>query len=352
MTQNGQPDRTKRIRLAIVGSGEDFPRLLLAHGKAWNGRWALILRPLSGEGVVVLIPPGGAAPRMWKVEGNGGDKGGARSDAPAMPTQEVSWEEATEALKRFQDRARLPKANPVVTRGSWTGFLRVCGENGRPTVNLQRRVVSYGVLHVVSAVNTWTWRFERAPKWFAASGATEGAGSRLLSWAIEGGHKGSVTLVAEACNLRDRTRRGAVDAEHAKLHPVKVPKDPKRDPTEAVKPPKPKKAPKPKTPKADKPKKAPKPKAEKAKKEPMTAAQKEAFKEKMRLAREAAQAKKPKTPKADKPKKAPKPKAEKKPKAKKNGNGGAKKNGNGNGGSKDKALMEAFTAAIKGAMAA
>jgi hypothetical protein len=283
--------KTKRFRLSIVNAAEDVPRLIRAYGKACNGEFGLVLRPPEHRGVLVLIRKDGAL--MWKsgeadgrqrakavvqraedgsfrlmtltgphrgIGWNPYEKAGLRvgaevtiafepadqfahvvadalaaGDAPAVPTTTISTKDAV-ALVKTEQKA-VPKPGPITLRGSWSGWLHC--EDGKPRVELVRKLAAYGVLKLESGEAGWTWTIERAEKWFTKPGSDTGVTSTLVG-AIEAGLARAMGLLGEACSVRDSRRRAAMDAEYAAVHPVAPAKEGK-DPTERIREPKAKK---------------------------------------------------------------------------------------------------------------
>jgi hypothetical protein len=287
---------------------------VLAYGNTPAGLWSLALRPFSGEGVLLHRRPGEEQPRLWHV-----GSGGKKSDAPQLPSKVVSWEEAMAVFRALKAPSTLPRANPIVMRGQWTGHLVACPHG--PVVKLQRRIVTYGVLHVTSVPHgdaVWAFKFERGPSWFAKSGERGGT-ERLVSWAVDSGIRAALGLIQEACALRDQTRRAALDTSYGAKHPIKQPREP-RDPTDRLAPPKPKKK------AATTTTKTPGERKHKHGRKPMTDEEKQAWAAKMRAARAA----KTKQPAAAPEKPAKKPRKTATPAGK----------------SKDEAMMAAFQEAL------
>lgn len=351
----------KPVPLRIIGANEDVPRVLIAahtgvcQGQA--GYFAYAQRPADNVAVLVWQGKGkGTHPMLWETELGLG---------PSHPPERQTTAEAAVAAHRAAKAA--PPAGPSTMRGSWSGVFQ-CADDGSPRVKLVRKVASYGSLRVESGADgRWTAIVERAERWFGKA-KSERAERSSLADAIQAGHGLMVGLVSEACSFRDTRRRNAVDATYAAQHPPKPARGVK-DPTEKnyrirpgpshiakrgehgtwdvvdpygnvvaagyagetlatraakrlvkgasvdeVKP----KAKRTAKPKAEKPKRTPKPKAEKPAKAP-----------------------KAKPAKADKP--APKPKAERPAKAPTAAKAPAVDP------AKDKALMDAFAAAIAAA---
>ena len=294
----------RKINLRIYGRGEDVPRLLIGAGRIPNdhpaaGVWVFVLDPARHETVVVHEKPGRGDGRTF-VSHVKGD-----SDTPHVPTHKRDEAEAIKLLKRMQSEAR--KEGPVVTRGAWSARVHFCDRTGKPTLELERRITSYGTLRIRSVDDSWTWSFKREGRWFTKQNeiAATRRAPRLVD-AMRTGHGAALGLVNEACGVRDTTRRAAVDKDYAAKHPLRKPAEPKRSPTarleqkaakKAAKPPRkprPPKAPKaprkpkaPKTPKAPRKPRAKKPRLPKAKapKKEKSVEERKAFAAKMSAAR-------------------------------------------------------------------
>lgn len=132
-----QPDpfNGRSFRLDVLNAAEDIPRLVRGFVKIRNVECALVLRPLDQQGLLVHAQDGQA----WKWVG-------LKSDIPARPVTELPPREALALLKGAQ--AQVPAQGPVTLRGQWSGKLSC--ERGQPRVSLQRKVASYGVLHIWS----------------------------------------------------------------------------------------------------------------------------------------------------------------------------------------------------------
>jgi hypothetical protein len=213
--------RSKRFRLSFVNAAEDVPRLVRAYGRACAGEFALVMRPREGRSVLVLVTKAGA--RMWRSTDDG-------TDAPAVPEAAITPADAVKLVKVEQQA--LPKTSPITLRGQWSGYL-YC-DDGRPRVELRRKLATYGVLHLESSVDGhWAWRVERTEKWFSEPGADAGKAGTLVG-AIEAGLRQAMGLLGEACSLRDSRRRAAYDSAWAETHPVRPAREGK-DPTERLK---------------------------------------------------------------------------------------------------------------------
>ncbi len=125
----------------------------------------------------------------------------------------------------------VAKPGPITLRGQWSGFLHC--EGGKPRVELVRKLASYGVLHIESSADGWNWKVERTEKWFTKRGADSGTAKTLVK-AVENGLARAMGLLGEACSVRDSRRRAAMDEGYAKEHPVKAAREGK-DPTDRIK---------------------------------------------------------------------------------------------------------------------
>ncbi len=267
--------KPRTFRLGIEGPTEDRPRVLRAYGKCCKAELAMVLRPVERAGVMVKISgkdaviwrstPAATRPQRAEVLRDGktqirlldgrfegqlsvaprglgerqhGDQievsqlehGGwvlATQDSPVPPSEVITPAKAVQLIKSA-GKSKLP-AGPTTLRGRWSGHL-VC-ESDRFRVELRRKLAAYGTLHVTSdGYAGWSWRFERAEKWFSKSGVSSGAGLPCLVDAIDAGILGALSLVQEACGFRDTHRRAAHDKSYAQKHPIRTPK-PMRDPT-------------------------------------------------------------------------------------------------------------------------
>jgi hypothetical protein len=214
------------FRLVFVNAAEDVPRLVRAYGRACDGEFALVLRPTEERGVLVLVRKKDGA-SFWRAPSSPVET----SDAPGLPTSPITAAEAV-ALARTEQKA-VPKAGPITLRGQWTGT--VACDGGAPRVELVRKLAAYGVLRIVSDPGVgWTWRVERTEKWFSRPGADTGTAHTLIK-AIEGGLARAMGLLGEACSVRDSRRRAALDTAYAAEHPIKPAREGK-DPTERFNP--------------------------------------------------------------------------------------------------------------------
>lgn len=273
----------KRFRIDIVGKLEDHPRLLRAYGRVKGGEIAMVLRPLEYTGLLVRIGKDGAqqwapagdnvpreSPRVealiqrnrssctavvmggplnnkaFRLQGQADDgdvlnvavdtekKTAVRapSDAPRTPDAEVDPTDAVRAIRRLQVAVGKPGA--VTFRGTWAGTL-VCDE-GRPRVELRRKLASYGWLRITSGPHGWTWRFERQEKWFSDANTVVGEPLATLVQAIDAGVLGALGQVQVACRVKDTRRRQALDTDWAATHPVPSPRETK-NPTDRMREP-------------------------------------------------------------------------------------------------------------------
>ena len=215
--------KPRRFRLSIVNAAEDIPRLMRAYGRCCDGECALVLRPTEGTGVLVHILKDGSA-RFWKTPQ------GAQGDAPRIPEAGTSAKDAVALIKVAQKA--LPKAGPITLRGQWGGYL-YC-DDGRPRVELRRKLATYGVLVIESMEALgWQWRIERTEKWYSEPTNDEGEAD-TLGRAIEQGLAGAMGLLGQACSFRDSRRRSAFDTQWAETHPIK-PAHEGRDPIDRLK---------------------------------------------------------------------------------------------------------------------
>ncbi len=211
----------EKFKLNIVGADEDVPRILLAYGHGCGGEVAFVMRPRDNTGLLIHQVKKEPA-KVWRT-----DLGLAPSHAPELDTAPA---DAVAEIHRM--KANPPPAGPATLKGLWKGVL-LC-DDGTPSVQLERKVASYGTLHLKSTNDgRWTASFERAQKWFSAA-KQESATRSGLTEAITAGMGLVVGLVSEACSYRDTHRRGAVDADYGAQHPVRPPTEPK-DPTQRYK---------------------------------------------------------------------------------------------------------------------
>jgi len=273
----------KRFRLDIVGKLEDHPRLLRAYGRVRGGEIAMVLRPLEYTGLLVRIgkdgahqwaPAGDNLPPEWprvealiqknrssctavvmggqlnnkafRLRGQADDGDvltvavdvekktavAAPSDAPRTPEADVDPTDAVRAIKRLQVGPGKPGA--VTFRGRWAGTL-ICDE-GRPRVELRRKLASYGWLRITSGPHGWTWSFERQEKWFSEENSIVGEPLATLVQAIDAGVVGALGQVQVACRVKDTRRRQALDTDWATTHPVPSPRE-TRNPTHRLREP-------------------------------------------------------------------------------------------------------------------
>jgi hypothetical protein len=136
------------------------------------------------------------------------------------------------ALVKTEQRA-LGRSRPITLRGLWAGWLHC--DAGTPRVELVRKLAAYGTLRVVSDPTAgWTWTVERTEKWFSEPGTDTGKATTLIK-AIEAGLARAMGLLGEACSMRDSRRRAAYDTSYAAEHPIKPAREGK-DPTERFAP--------------------------------------------------------------------------------------------------------------------
>lgn len=244
----------KRFRLHVVGGAEQVPRLLTAYGRACEGEVALALRPREGRGLLLLVTGGKAA--VWEAS--------SVADSPRRPEGAHPLSRVLAQISVERDESTLTAPGPISLRGEWSGEL-VC-DDGQPVISLHRKLATYGVLSVQSeGARGWRWVFQRNQQWFADMKAMDRGGYPTLSAAVEAGLGVALGLVASACQVRDTSRRAAMDSTYAEKHPLKT-KKPGKDPTQRFQPKEPKPA-KPAKP-AKEPRPAKEPKAEKPKREP------------------------------------------------------------------------------------
>ena len=214
-------DGPKKFRLDFVNAAEDVPGLIRAYGRACNGEFALVLRPPETRGVLVLVRKKEGA-LFWR---------GFGQDHPGMPSTSIAAADAV-ALVKTEQRA-LGRSRPITLRGQWAGWLHC--DAGTPRVELVRKLAAYGTLRVVSDPTAgWTWTVERTEKWFSEPGTDTGKASTLIK-AIEAGLARAMGLLGEACSMRDSRRRAAYDTSYASEHPIKPAREGK-DPTERFAP--------------------------------------------------------------------------------------------------------------------
>lgn len=214
-------NKPEKFRLRIVSAEDDIPRMLLAFGRGCGGEVALVFRPTDNSALLLHQVKGQPA-RVWRT---------SRGQAPDEPKIELASEDAVELL--MQLKKDPPKAGPATLRGQWSGEL-LCID-GKPKLQLQRKVASYGTLRVESKPEGgWSATFERGERWFS-EGKQQTVDRAALADAVTAGMGVMIGLVSEACSFRDTRKRAAVDPVHAEKHPAR-PKAPVKDPTERVKP--------------------------------------------------------------------------------------------------------------------
>jgi hypothetical protein len=208
----------EKFRLNIVGADEDVPRVMLAYGRGCGGEVAFVMRPRDNTALLVHQVKKAPA-KVWRT-----DLGLAPSHAPEL---DAAPADAVAEIRRM--KGNPPPAGPATLRGLWRGTL-FCND-GVPSIRLERRVASYGTLHLGSLPDgRWTATFERAEKWFSKA-KQEAATRSSLTDAITAGMGLVIGLVSEACSFRDTHRRNTVDAEAAARNPYRPPNEP-RDPTD------------------------------------------------------------------------------------------------------------------------
>lgn len=228
--------KREKFRLNILGADEDLPRLVAAYGRGCGGEVALVLRPRDAEGILIHQLKKQPA-KVWTTErrllpGTATERDKLATDAPSQPTTDVPSADAVTMLRRL--KAAPPAKGPASLRGTWRGQL-LCTD-GVPTVHLERKVASYGILRVHSdPAGHWHASFERDVRWFSSAKRDEAPEAPTLAEAIQRGMVQMTGLVSEACSFRDTRRRNAVDADYAVAHPPRDVKDPK-DPTERYQP--------------------------------------------------------------------------------------------------------------------
>jgi hypothetical protein len=150
------------------------------------------------------------------------------ADAPSMPEGSLDTKDAV-ALVKTEQKA-MPEAGPITLKGQWSGWMHC--DNGTPRVEITRKLAAYGVLTITSSPKGWTWAVTRTEKWFSKPGSDTGTAT-TLSRAIEAGLARAMGLLGEACSVRDSRRRGALDAGWAAEHPV-VPAKEGKDPLDRI----------------------------------------------------------------------------------------------------------------------
>ena len=211
----------EKFRLNIVGADEDVPRVMLAYGHACGGEVAFVMRPRDNTALLIHQVKKQPA-KVWRT-----DLGLAPSHPPEL---DAAPADAVAEIRKM--KSNPPPAGPATLRGTWKGTL-FCTD-GKPSVRLERRVASYGTLHLASTPDgRWTATFERAQKWFSQA-KQEAVTRSALTEAITTGMGLVVGLVSEACSFRDTHRRNTVDPEFAAQYPPRARPDP-RDPTERYK---------------------------------------------------------------------------------------------------------------------
>ncbi len=213
----------EKFKLTLIGADEDVPRMLLAFGKGCGGEVALVMRPRENTALLVHQVKKEPA-KVWRT-----DLGRAPSHAPELA---VAPNDALAELRKL--KSSPPPAGPATLRGTWTGALHCV--DGTPSVTLERKVASYGVLRLASKSDgRWAATFDRSEKWFSKAKSDHVERSSLAD-AIQAGMGLVIGLVSEACSFRDTHRRNTVDADYAAQHPP-APRRERKDPTERFKPP-------------------------------------------------------------------------------------------------------------------
>jgi hypothetical protein len=128
-------------------------------------------------------------------------------DAPRRPSTEMATKDAVALTRVAQKGTR--KRGPATFRGQWTGVL-IC-DDGKPRIELRRKLASYGWLHIRSDEDGWHWLFERQAKWFTEEAVDQGGAYASLVQAIDAGVAGGMGLVRQACGVRDTTRKTATE---------------------------------------------------------------------------------------------------------------------------------------------
>ncbi|MFT5684302.1 MAG: hypothetical protein ACI8RZ_005243 [Myxococcota bacterium] len=226
------------ITLKIVGAGEDYPRLLTGYRSFRGGvQVALAMRPTDRQTLLSVSQKDGSAVLYDSVQ----EHHRAQMDAPIWPTTATTAKEVEKHLKAAQ--RNLPKAGPIIMRGQWRAKLYVDVEAKTARLVLVRKIASYGTLTIAGQGEQWTWRFERAAKWFAgdkSTGSASGVSYKTLTHTIQRAYAKALDLVGEACGTKDTRRRQALDPEYAAKRPTRVPKVRASEPLDRFKLPKPK----------------------------------------------------------------------------------------------------------------
>ncbi|MFT5680567.1 MAG: hypothetical protein ACI8RZ_001473 [Myxococcota bacterium] len=219
------------ITLKIVGAGEDYPRLLTGYRSFRGGvQVALAMRPMDKRILLSVSQKDGTAALLHAVG----------QDGATWPTGDSTTAEVSKLLKAAQQK--LPKAGPIVMRGQWRAKLYTDIEAQTVRVVLVRKIASYGTLTITGTRGGWTFRFERAARWFAdgkGSGSMSGANYKTLIEATQRGYSQALDLVGEACGTKDTKRRQALDPAYAAQRPTRAPKVRASEPLDRFKLPKP-----------------------------------------------------------------------------------------------------------------
>lgn len=205
----------KAFKIAVIGADEDVPRSLQAYVRL-PGRggefflcWNRGQEPEMRTGLVAR----GEAPRI------------ARGAAPYKPTEEI---DRNALVAEFKEAARAGSkiaAGPMTLRGSWSATLSF-DDRGEPTVELVRKLTTYGRMVVRSFHGGWKPSFDRDERWFGKARDKAYGPEQSLSRAITEAMGIATGLVAEACTYRDTTRRADVDTAYAEKHPPRHRADP------------------------------------------------------------------------------------------------------------------------------
>lgn len=209
------------LQLTIVGKEEDVPRVVSGYaaastklGKQLGMEVAVMIRPLTGECILVMVAPKKAA-QVWRS---------GTTDVLKVPSETMA-NQAAEQHVRTMNRKDKGDPGPSRLRGEWKAFLEFNGE--QPVVTLSRAVAAYGTLIVRSDADGWKLVFDRKEQWFAKADKRESERSYShLADAISAGMKLMMGSVGEACTFRDTHRRATADPVYAEKHPPKAPVEP------------------------------------------------------------------------------------------------------------------------------
>ncbi len=204
--------KPSRTRLKIDNAAETVPRVIHGGGKTPDrGEWGLVLRPLTGQALLVLVPKDGS-PRAWRGE--------AHSDAVAMPKGAVASVEAEVAAIKTLLSDDLGPVGAIALRGEWRAWM-TCSPDG-PLVELERKL-AYVTIRVWNEGRGWSWQITRSPRWFAEPRQSPVQSSKQLSAAVLAAVRTATDLAAEACSQRDTRRRGALDDGYTGTRGAAVP---------------------------------------------------------------------------------------------------------------------------------